>query len=76
MDDVAARTGAQLMQALKEAPMALWHRERKVPDITTEEGLVSLIIDAVGQHVQDKLAEIRANLETMKAFRRAAAAGD
>ena len=39
-------------------------------------GLVSLMIDAVGieifQHVQEKVAEIWVNLETMKAFRRAA----
>ncbi len=27
------------MQALQEAPMELWHRGRKVPDITCEEGL-------------------------------------
>ena len=41
-------------------------------------GLVSLMIDAVGieifQHVQEKVAEIWVNLETMKAFRRAAEA--
>ena len=41
-------------------------------------GLVSMMIDAVGlesfQHIQEKTAEIWVNLETMKAFRRAAEA--
>jgi 4-hydroxyphenylacetate 3-monooxygenase len=41
-------------------------------------GLVSLLIDAIGieifQHIHEKTAEIWVNLETMKAFRRAAEA--
>lgn len=36
---MAARTGAELIQALKESPMELWHRGGKVEDITAEEGI-------------------------------------
>jgi len=36
---MAARTGAELIQALKESPMELWHRGRKVEDITAEDGI-------------------------------------
>ncbi|MFQ5612679.1 MAG: 4-hydroxyphenylacetate 3-monooxygenase, oxygenase component [Anaerolineae bacterium] len=38
---MGARRGQQVIQKLKEQPLELWHRGRKVEDITTEPGIAN-----------------------------------